>query len=71
MLLNAKWVITPTKLCASVLMCACGVCECVSVCVCVRVTVVCCLCHFAESVCVCIMDLYVTDENIWCFHMEI
>lgn len=57
MLLNAKWVITPTKLCVSlsVLVCVCARCVCVFadlmyVCVCG------CMCHFADCVWVCIMD---------------
>lgn len=47
MLLNAKWVITPTKLCVTV---------CVPALMFVCVTVCCCMCHFADCVWVCIMN---------------
>lgn len=70
MLLNAKWVITPPKLCAYVLVHPASVsvlpsCLCVLLCAaaCVILQTV-CVGMYYELVC-CI------DEDIWCFHMRV
>lgn len=73
MLLNAKWVITPTKLCVSV--CVLRVTTTVSALMFACLTVCRCMCHFADCGWLCIMNTYVVlmrtyGVSIWGCHAQ-